>query len=347
MDFKISELDENAMKLTKTHINNLAIPLGSLGKLDDILIKCAGIFETDDFDFNKKCTVVMCADNGVVAQNISQTGQKITKIVAENMTSDKATISILSKNSNADLFVIDIGMATDSENEQIINRKIMYGTNDFSKTTAMTREQVISAIEVGIEMVKTLKNQHYSLIATGEMGIGNTTTSSAIIATLLGKTAQEVTGRGAGLSTDGLVRKIHLIDNALAFHKPTNADMIDVLSKIGGLDIAGLVGIFLGGAIYRVPILIDGFISSTAALIATKIDLKSRDFMFATHISAEPAGKMVLDALDLMPFLHLDMRLGEGTGAVMAFGIFDLANKIYRKMSNFEDINIEKYVPLS
>lgn len=347
MDFYIKELDKNAMDKALERWNNIAIPLGSLGKLHEIIIKCAGIFGTDDFDFNKKATIVMCADNGIVAQNVTQSGQEITKIVAENMTSEKATIAILSKKSNAEVFVVDIGMKSDSENKNIINKKIMYGTNDFSKEKAMSSQQVLDAINVGIDMVKMLKEKGYKLIATGEMGIGNTTTSSAIVATILEKEASFVTGRGAGLSSEGLDRKIKLINSAITFHKPDKNDMIDVLSKVGGLDIAGLVGVFLGGAMYNIPILMDGFISCTAGLVASLVNPVCKNYMFASHVSAEPAGQMLLDAIGFEAPLHLDMRLGEGTGAVMAFNTFELANAVYREMSDFSDINIDNYVPLS
>lgn len=343
MEIYIEPLDAGCMKIVEYKFNNMAKPLKSLGKLEDIMIKCAGIFKSANFTLEKKATIVMCSDNGIVAQNVTQTGSEVTKIVAENMTGDKATISVLCKSSGADVFVVDIGMNTDSENTDIINKKIMYGTNDFSKEKAISPQDVKKAIQVGIDMVKQLSGQGYTLIATGEMGIGNTTTSSAIIACILEQDAGVVTGRGAGLSLSGLEHKVSVINQALQLHKPNNKDMIDVLSKVGGLDIAGLVGVFLGGGLYRVPILIDGFISSTAALVAVNINPLAKDFMFATHVSAEPAGKMVLDKLELAPFLFLDMHLGEGTGAAMAFSTFQLANNILQQMCDFKDINIEKY----
>lgn len=340
-------MNKMAMALAKSRIDNIAMPLGGLGKLEDILIKCAGIFGTADFTFNKKAVIVLCADNGIVAQDVTQTGQHVTKIVAENMTDGKASIAILCKQAKADLFVTDIGMTTDSDNPKIFNKKVAYGTRDFSVERAMTLDEVNTAISVGIGGVAKLKWQQYNLIATGEMGIGNTTTSSAIVAALFGTDAIAVTGKGAGLSTKGLLHKIDVINKAIALHQPNPADPFDVLSAVGGLDIAGLVGVYLGGAIHRIPILIDGFISATAALLATRINPAAKDFMFATHVSSEPATKMVLDAIGLEPFLFLDMHLGEGTGAAMAFPLFDMALKIYREMSNFDQINVKKYVPLS
>ncbi len=347
LDFTIAPLDAAAMQRAKERWHSIAIPLDSLGKLQDIIVQCAGIFGTEQVDLHKKATVVLCADNGIVAQGVSQSGQEITRIVAENMTCEKATIAILNAQYSAKVFVVDIGMASDSNNPEILNKKIMRGTHDFSQQNSMTKEQALQAIEVGIALVRDLKAQGYRLIATGEMGIGNTTTSSAILAALLGKPASAVTGRGAGLSSEGLNRKIALIDDALALHQPDTNDMLDLLSAVGGLDIAGLVGVFLGGAIYRTPIIMDGFISCTAALVASKIAPEVRDFFFASHVSAEPAGQMVLDALGLEAMLHLNMRLGEGSGAAMAFPIFETANMIYHQMSDFDEIQIAPYQPLA
>ncbi|MFI3325630.1 MAG: nicotinate-nucleotide--dimethylbenzimidazole phosphoribosyltransferase [Clostridia bacterium] len=341
--FNIQPLDKNAMKQAKNNWDNIGKPLNSLGKLEKTSIQMAGIFGTAQFNLNKKAVVVMCADNGVVAQGVTQTGQEVTKIVAENMTSDKATVAIMAKQNGAEVFVVDIGIAHEYQNTNIINKNIMHGTNNLAKEKAMSKEQAIKAIETGIELVKDLKSKGYSVIGTGEMGIGNTTTSSAITACLLNTNAEKVTGKGAGLSSKGLEIKISVIKNALEMHKPDTNDMIDVLSKIGGLDIAGLVGVFIGGAVYRVPVVIDGFISSVAALVAVKIAPQVKDFIFASHVSKEPAGQMVLDALGLEAMLHLDMCLGEGTGAVMAFHVFETANTVYNQMSNFEEINVEKY----
>lgn len=346
MNYDIKAPDAVAMDAISQKYKTMAIPLGSLGKLADMMVKCAGIYRSTDFIFDKKAAVIMCADNGVVAQNVTQTGSEVTKIVAENMTEGKATIAVLCKTAGADVFVVDIGMATDSDNTKIINKKIMYGTNDFSQQPAMTRQQVLDAIQVGVDMVKDLKNQGYKLIATGEMGIGNTTTSSAIIAAVLQKEASEVTGRGAGLSSEGLQTKIRVINDAIALHKPICEDMIDVLCKVGGLDIAGLVGVFLGGGIYGVPILVDGLIASTAAMVAVKINALAREYMFATHVSTEPASQMVLQEIDLQPFLHLEMHLGEGTGAVMAFNAFDMANSVLLDMCDFDEIDVEQYQEL-
>ncbi len=344
--WKIESLNEACMEAARKRWDGIATPLRSLGKLEDVIVQCAGIFETDKVEFKKKATIVMCADNGIVAEGVTQSGQEVTKIVAENMTSEKTTVALMSRHYNGDVFVVDIGMASDSANSQILNKKVMYGTHNFALEPAMSREQAMKAIQVGIDMVGELKSQGYKLIATGEMGIGNTTTSSAITACLLEKEPSVVTGRGAGLSSQGLDKKIRLIEEALEKYRPDKEDMIDVLSKVGGLDIAGICGVFIGGAIYRIPILIDGFISSTAALVAQRIEPCVKNFMFPSHVSAEPAGKMVLEALGFEPMLCLNMCLGEGTGAVMTFGVFDMGAMVYNEMYEFKDVDIEAYVPL-
>jgi len=336
---------EKAMELSKKRWDSIAKPLNSLGKLEDIVIKTAGILRTDKVTFSKKCVVVMCADNGVVQEGVTQVSSDITAIVANNMTRNQATINIMSQKNGGDVMVVDIGINADIANEKIINRKIMYGTNNMAKAPAMSVKDTIKAIEAGIDIAIELKAKGYNLIATGEMGIGNTTTSSAITAVLLDKKAIEVTGRGSGLSNASLNKKISVIDSAIALHKPDKNNPIDVLSKVGGLDIAGLCGVFLGGAVVGVPVLIDGFISSVAALLAIQLCPTAKGYIFATHISNEPAGRMLLEVLDLSHLLDCNMCLGEGSGAVAAYSLFDLAEEVYNKMSSFDEVKIEAYTP--
>ncbi len=346
MQINVSLIDNVAMINTKHHWNNIAKPLNSLGKLEDIVVKLSGIFGEKIPKLHKKCVVVMCADNGVVAEGISQSGQEITAIVAENMTNNSATINHLCAHANSDVIVVDIGMSNDVCNSKILDKKIMRGTKNFAVEPAMTREQALKAIETGAELVKKLKSDGYKMIATGEMGIGNTCSSSAVTSCLLNKSPSLVTGKGAGLTTAALAKKIEVIERAIAVNSPNPKDPLDVLCKVGGLDIAGLTGVFLGGAIQGLPILIDGFISSVAALLAVKLCPESKHFMFATHVSKEPAAKLVLEALDLATMLDLNMCLGEGTGAVLAFPIFDMAISVYKNMSTFAQAKIDTYKPL-
>lgn len=349
-----SSLNQEAMKASKDKWNSIAKPLNSLGKLEEAVVKLSGIFGShDQWDIRKKCVVVMCADNGVVHEGVTQTGQEVTRIVAENMTKGKATINVLANQAGADVFVVDVGMVSDLDMDeksdagesQILNRKVMYGTKNFLREPAMTVEQAQKAIQVGMDMVKNLKDKGYKVIATGEMGIGNTTTSSAMTAAYLNMEVAEVTGRGAGLDDAGLNRKVEVIGQSLAKWKPESEDALDVLSSVGGLDIAGMAGLFLGGAKYGIPVLVDGFISSVAALTALKLNPDCHDYMFATHISKEPAGRKMIEVLDLPYLLDMHLCLGEGTGAVFAFKLLDMAVAVYQDMTDFEEAKIETYIP--
>lgn len=342
---QIKEVDRLSIEKSKRRWDAIAKPLNSLGKLEKAVSQICGIVGNDIFSLDKKILVPMCADNGIVAEGVTQAGQEVTAIVAENFLDEASCAAIMCRKANAVIRPIDIGMAIDTP--RVEKRKIAYGTNNFLKEPAMTRQQAEEAILVGIKLVKELKDEGFNIIATGEMGIGNTTTSSAICAVLLDRQVEEVTGRGAGLSTDGLNRKISVIKQAISKYSLSNADPINVLAHVGGYDIAGLVGLFLGGAIYRVPTVIDGFVSATAALVAVEICPLVSDYILSSHISAEPAGKMVLDALEKEAFLTCDMCLGEGSGAVALFPLLDMALTIYKEMGTFQDNDIENYVPLS
>lgn len=341
---QIQELDQYAMDISKKKWDSIAKPLHSLGKLEDNLIQIAGMTRSAAIDVRKKALVIMCADNGVVEEGVTQSGQEVTALVAENFLSCQATAAILCRQTGADVIPVDIGMVTDTK---VVNRKIAYGTKNLAKEPAMTREEAIRALETGISMVQELAEQGYKVIATGEMGIGNTTTSSALAAVFLNRDVEEMTGRGAGLSSKGLEKKIQVIRDAIALHQPGFHDAIDVLACLGGFDIAGMAGLFIGGAICRIPVVLDGFISSVAALTAVQICPACRNYMLASHVSKEPAAQLVLDALKLEAPLHCDMCLGEGSGAVMLFPILDMASNIYEKMSTFDDISLDAYQPLS
>lgn len=340
---EIKPANQNAMQMCERRFDSIAKPLKSLGKLEYAIIKIAGMIEKHEVEIDKKALVIMCADNGVVEEKITQTGQEVTAIVAENFLENKATVSIMAGYTNTKLFPIDIGIAKDTK---LMNKKIAYSTKNFAKEPAMTKEEASQAILTGISTVFELKKEGYQIIATGEMGIGNTTTSSAIASVLLDKSVDEVTGRGAGLSNEGLIRKIKVINDAILLHQPNKEDMIDILSKIGGFDIGGLIGVFLGGARYRIPVVIDGFISAVAALMAVKMNPLVKDYLLPSHVSKEPAAQMILDEIGLSPFITCDMCLGEGTGAVTLFPILDMAVRVYQEMSTFEQIKVDAYQPL-
>ena len=320
-----------------------AKPLGSLGRLEEMAARLGGIYRTVFPKTGKKAVVVMAADNGVVNEGVAQSDYHVTTAVTCNMTREDATVTILAHMNGADVFPIDIGMKEDVQTPGVWNRKVCHGTRNMAREAAMSQKQLFKAMFTGIDVIQQLKAQGYGLFATGEMGIGNTTTSSAVASVLLGSPVERVTGRGAGLSSEGLRRKIDAIRRAIDTNRPDPEDVPDVLAKVGGLDIAGLVGCYIGAALCQVPIVLDGFISSVAALAAVRLAPVCRDYMFPSHCSAEPAGKLVLDALGMEAYLNAGMYLGEGTGAVTVFPLFDTALAAYEKIPEFEEVHIKAY----
>jgi len=343
---KIKGLNEELMNKAQKRLDSLTKPLGSLGRLEYIARRIVGITGEMFPKVDNKAVIIMCSDNGVVEEGVSQTSKDVTSSVTRNFMKGITGINVLSRHAGSSIVVVDIGVDDDLNVDGILNRKIRKGTWNIAKGPAMTREEAVKAIEVGIETVRELKEKGVNLLGTGEMGIGNTTTSSAVAAVLTGGEVEGLVGRGAGLSTEGLKNKINVVKRAIKINNPDPKDPVDVLAKLGGFDIAGLAGCFIGAAVYRVPILIDGFISSVAALIAVRIKPEVRDYIFPSHSSAEPGSKSVMEALGLEPMLNLGMRLGEGTGAALAFHIVDAAIAAYTHMGTFDDANIEQYVPL-
>ncbi len=341
----IQSVDIDAMKQAKEHWDQVAKPLGSLGKLEEAVIRLAGIQGSARVDIAKKGLIIMCADNGVVAEGVTQSGQEVTAVVAENFLDMRSCVALMCRDTGADIFPIDIGMAADTP--RVERRKVAYGTKNMYVEPAMTRNEAVTAIETGIQLVEEKKEAGYQILATGEMGIGNTTTSSAMTTVLLNADPEAVTGRGAGLSSAGLKRKIQVIRESVAKHRPDPSDPLDVLAKVGGFDIAGLTGVFLGGAIYHVPVVADGFISAVAALTAIRLEPKTADYILASHMSKEPAGEMLLKAIGKEAYLTCDMCLGEGSGAVALFPLLDMAVHIYHEMSPFSEAGFGTYVPLN
>ena len=338
----IQPADQKAMARAKAKWDAVGKPLDSLGLLEEDIIRMAGIFGTEKFSIDRKCIVVMCADNGIVAEGVSQSGQEVTEVVARNLAARRSSVCKMARVAGADVYPVDIGIANPVELPGIAQCCVRRGTADFLLEPAMTREEALQAIETGIRIVQQLVQNGIQLAALGEMGIGNTTTSAAILAALLRRPAAEVTGRGAGLSSDGLDRKVQVIEDALQARRPDPNDPLDVLTRVGGLDIAGLVGVCLGSALCRIPVLLDGVISGAAALLAVRLCPAVQDYLLASHCSAEPAGKLALDALNLKPILYAGMHLGEGTGAAAVMPIFDMAMKVYNG-DTFTDIQIDAY----
>ena len=342
MEFIIEEPDKKIGQEIKANWDRLAKPLDGLGEFEGLLARIGAILGSPEIDIAKKAVIVMCADNGVVAEGISQSGQEITAAVTENLGKRNTSVCKMAKVVGAEIFPVDIGVNTDRIFPGVISRKVKKGTNDFLLKPAMSEREAMQAVRVGMELVKECKEAGYTLLGTGEMGIGNTTTSSAVASVLLGCDPLLVTGRGAGLSDSGLSRKLEAIKKAIKLHHPDPEDPLSVLSMLGGFDIAGMVGLYLGGALYQVPVLIDGVISAVAALLAVKICPASKKAMLATHVSAEPAGCMILDAIGLEPMITAGMRLGEGTGALCAIPMLDMACSVYQG-STFGELSIEAY----
>lgn len=341
---KVRPLDEKAMEGARKRWDSIAKPLHSLGELENMLTQIAGITGIPEVRVEKKAVVAMCADNGVVEEGVTQTGQEVTAVVAENFLEGTTTCCVMCRQCGAELFPVDVGMVTDTKVRTDL--KVAYGTRNMTREPAMTRDQAIRGIEAGIAMAEELKEKGYQVLATGEMGIGNTTTSSAVAAVLLGKPVEDMTGRGAGLTSEGLVRKINAIKKAIALNNPDRSDAIDVLAKVGGLDIAGMAGVFIGGAALGMPVVMDGFISCVSALIAIKICPQVSDHILASHVSKEPAAQLLLKELGKEAIIHAGMCLGEGTGAVALFPMMDLSCAVYNSMSTFGDINVEQYEEL-
>lgn len=332
---------KDSMRKAAERLDKLAKPIGSLGKLEELAVKLSGITGKQSTVFEKKVTIIMASDNGVVEEGVSACPQTVTAIQTVNFLKGVTGVCVLSKHAGADIRVVDIGIASDLEYPGLINRKIRKGTSNMAKGPAMSREEAIKAMETGIEMVSQLLSEGYSLFGTGEMGIGNTSTSSAVTMALLGCSADAAVGKGAGLTEEGFANKKSVIERALEVNRPDPADPVDVLSKVGGFDIAGMTGCFLGAAYHRVPIVIDGFISSAAALAAYRLNPLVRDYMIASHCSEEPGYKLAIREIGLEPMLNLDMRLGEGSGCPLAFNVIEAAEVVISQMATLEEAMIE------
>ena len=347
---RIVPADEAAGEKAAYRWSKVAKPLHSLGILEEDIRRIAAMQGKGQPDISKKALVLFCADNGVVEEGVTQTGQEVTAAVTRNFTRGESCSCLMAQRAGADVFPVDIGVACEMDKlgtvYPLIDRKIRRGTSNFTKEPAMSRREVITAILTGADLVRVLKRAGYGILATGEMGIGNTTTSSAVAAVLLQEEPEKVTGKGAGLSEEGLKRKIAAIKTGIQRWKPNEKDGIDLLSKVGGFDLAGLAGVFLGCAAFQMPVIIDGLISAAAAAAAAVIDGRVRDYMLAAHVSAEPAGEGLLALLGQTPVIRAGLCLGEGTGALMLFPLLDMTMEIYNRMCTFSEMEIEEYQPL-
>lgn len=325
----------------RKRLNNLAIPSGSLGRLEEFAITYASIKGSTDAPIKHKVVFTMAGDHGVASEGVSAFPQEVTKQMVKNFLDGGATISVFAKHVDARVVVVDCGIKSDFEQiEGLKIKKVGYGTGNIAIGPAMTREQAIKSLEAGIQVFNEELQNGLDIVATGDMGIANTTPSSAIIACLTGADLIEVTGRGTGLDDKGLVKKINILKKALNTNKPDPADPIDVLSKVGGFEIGGIAGLCLAAASHRVPILVDGFISTAAALIACSLEPKVNNYLFASHTSAEKGHKLALKHLKKRAILDLDLRLGEGTGAVLAMNLIEAGVKILTQMATFSEAGV-------
>ena len=336
----IKPLDKETMAAALKRMDSLAKPIGSLGRLEEIAVRIAGMTGKTASQVEKKCVIVMSSDNGVCEEGVSSCPQVITAIQTVNFIKGITGIGVLARHGGSDLKVIDLGIAVDIEHSGLINKKIRKGTWNIARGPAMTREEALSAIEIGIETVMELAASGYSLLGTGEMGIGNTSTSSAVLMALTGCSEEKAVGMGAGLTEEGYANKKRIIKQAIEINKPDKSDPIDVLAKVGGFDIAGLAGCFIGAAYRRIPIVIDGFISAAAALAAVRLNPLVKEYIITSHFSEEPGYKIIMEELGLEPILNLKMRLGEGTGCPLAFNIIEAALVVMRDMATFEEASI-------
>lgn len=337
---KIGDLNTEAMEKAKSRIDNLAKPQGSLGKLEDIAIQISGITGELFPNVDNKSIIVMASDNGVCEEGVAAAPQIVTKIQTINIARGITGVGALAAQVKSDLVTVNLGVMGELENENVINRKIKNGTDNMTKGPAMSREEAIKAIEIGIETANNEINKGINLLGTGEMGIGNTTSSTAILAVLGDLDPKEITGIGANLPLEKLENKINVIKRAIEINKPDKNDPIDVLAKVGGLDIAGMAGVMIAGAANKVPVVVDGYISTIAALIATNLEPKVREYLICSHSSKEKGAKKASEILEFNTMLDMDMRLGEGSGAALAFNIVEAAIFMNKKMVTFEEAGI-------
>ena len=342
-EYTIDTPDEKIYGKVLQNWDGIAKPLDGMGRFETITARIGAIIGTDEIDLTKKAVIIMCADNGIVEEGISQSGQEVTAAVARQMGKGLSSVGRMAASIGADTIPIDIGMNHQAPIQGVLDRKIRCGTRNFRKEPAMTEEETVRAIMTGIEAVAVCRDEGYRILATGEMGIGNTTTSSAVAAALLQCDADTVTGRGAGLSDEKLVHKRQIIADAIEKYELAGADPLRILMTVGGLDIAGLAGVCIGGALYHIPIVLDGVISMTAALLADRIVPGTAKYLIASHKGKEPAVEVLMKELGAEAVIDGKMALGEGTGAVMMMALIDMALCIYHGRTLFSDIRVEQY----
>lgn len=339
----IKPLDEGAMAQARARQDTLTKPSGSLGRLEELSIQLAGIQAKPLPSIKQKVIITMAGDHGVVAEKVGNWPQEVTAQMVYNFLGGGAGINVIARQVGARVIVVDMGVATELKpHPQLLSRKIAPGTRNIAQGPAMTEEQATKAIEAGIEIATAEIDKGLDILGTGDMGIGNTTPSAAICVVMAGKSAEEATGRGTGIADKQLAHKIEIVKRAIEVNHPDSEKPLDVLAKVGGFEIAGLAGVMLAAAAHRIPVVIDGFISGAAALIATAISPALKDYLIAAHVSAESGHRHLLKHLGLKPLLDLDMRLGEGTGAALGISLAETATKVLAEMATFAEAGVSE-----
>ncbi|WP_136515040.1 nicotinate-nucleotide--dimethylbenzimidazole phosphoribosyltransferase [Geomonas edaphica] len=338
---KIQPVDEALLAKAQAKLDNKTKPQGSLGRLEEVARRFAAITEDLSPDTTKKVIFTFAGDHGIVEEGVSLFPKEVTPQMVLNFLRGGAGVNVLARHSGAEVRVVDVGVDYDFEPAPgLIIRKVAKGTRNFAKGPAMTTEEAVAAVEVGIALAEEAKKEGVAMVGTGEMGIGNTSPSSAIIAAIAGCTVREVTHRGTGIGDQALENKIRVIQAGLDLNRPDPQNPLEVLTKVGGLEIAGIAGLVLGAAANRLPVVVDGFISTAGALIASEMHPSVRDYIFTAHTSVEIGHQMMMERIGVKPLLDLQFRLGEGTGAALAMGLIEAGVKVLKEMATFEEAGV-------
>ncbi|RJQ15052.1 MAG: nicotinate-nucleotide--dimethylbenzimidazole phosphoribosyltransferase [Nitrospiraceae bacterium] len=351
----ITSVNGKFAEQAQSRLDNLTKPQGSLGRLEEFARQLVAITENPMPALDKKVVFTFAGDHGVADEGVSAFPKAVTPQMVLNFLGGGAGINVLARHSGADIVVVDMGVDYDFNDPSVssltkggitggsfVSHKVVSGTKNMRKGPAMTRDEALKCINIGIELANEYAKKGYRIFGTGDMGIANTTPSSAIVSVLTGKTVEEITGRGTGINDDTLTHKVQVIKDAIAVNKPDPSDAVDVLAKVGGAEIGGIAGLIIGAAANRIPVVVDGFISTAGALIAYSLEPKTKDYMFSAHMSQEVGHKAMLAKIGLRPILDLDLRLGEGTGAALAMLVIEAGLKIYKEMATFGEAGVSE-----
>jgi nicotinate-nucleotide--dimethylbenzimidazole phosphoribosyltransferase len=342
---KIHPIDSSLSKRVQARLDNLTKPQGSLGRLEEFALRYCLIRNTLEPKIKKKAIFTFAGDHGVADEGVSAFPKEVTPQMVFNFIHGGAGINVIARHVGADVVVVDIGVDYDfADAAGLIKKKVNKGTKNIAKGPAMSKDEAVKALEVGIELANEYAKKGYDIFGTGDMGIANTTSSSAIVAAISGKPVEAVTGRGTGIDDSGFNKKAAVIKKSLEVNRPDKNDPIDVLSKLGGYEIAGIAGLIIGGAANRIPVVVDGFISTAGALIAIQLEPKIKDYIFMAHKSVEAGHQAMLDIIGHKPFVDLNLRLGEGTGAALGINLIECGIKILTEMATFGDAGVSNKV---